>query len=280
MEQFFDLKIATIRAGEEPPPDAHWVRIPDPWPRHARDYARQGWFYKPSYVTYVLPVPLSLNAYIESAFPSPARSKPRKLLRDVPRRYSLLIESDGRHLPEFKELYRRTIVARPRGKDRVAEHDDGFDRHWLGFYLFHADRMAAGVLVHAEPGHLSVSYGAFDPDHRKLDLEHYLLMQVLERSIERRDPLLSLGMDTNRYGHHLSLYLPAYKLRLGFTPLPYEPAGRELVRIQSFAPFEKGLFFYAYDGDRFIAHYFSRTQPDLRPFQHRTSPPIRVHPIE
>jgi hypothetical protein len=129
--------------------------------------------------------------------------------------------------------------------------------------------------------HLSVAYGAFDPERRRaLDLEHFLLMQVMQRSIEMRYRAMSLGMDTNRYGHHLSLHLPAYKLRIGFTPLAHEPGGREVTLFRRFEPFEEGLFFYAYDGNGgLIGHYFARGEPDLRPLTHHNAPPVVAHLI-
>ena len=139
--------------------------------------------------------------------------------------------------------------------------------------------MVAGVLVHALRHHLSVAYGAFDPAHRKLDLEHFLIMQVMRRCMERRVATLSLGMDTNRYGHHLPLGLAAYKLRIGFTPLPWEPAGRELARFQSFDVFEGGLFFYSFEGRGLAGNLFTRGEPDLRPYAHHNAPPVRVHRI-
>lgn len=275
MESFFDLRIATISEDEPPPADAHLVRIRNP--RHRRE----GWYYKPCYVTYVLKVPGSIEEYIETSFPSHARKGPRKVLREVPKRYTLVVEPARHRFKEFEALYEHTVVARPRGKDRLAEHDEGFERGWLGFYLLDRDTMVAGVLVHRMTQHLSVAYGAFDPEHRrKLDLEHFLLMQVLQRCIDEGARLMSLGMDTNRYGHHLSLHLPVYKLRLGFSPVAYEPAGRELMKVQSLDPFEHGLFFYAYGESDLVGQFVCRAQPDLRPFQHRTTPPLRVDLME
>ena len=139
--------------------------------------------------------------------------------------------------------------------------------------------MIAGILVHQGLDQLSVGYGGFDPAHRQLDLEHYLIMQVLERARERGMPWVTLGMDTNRYGHHLPLGLPAYKLRLGFTPLPCEGAGRELVNVRRFDVFPKGLFFYSFGDRGLVGNYFARGTPDLRPLRHHNAPPIRVHPI-
>ena len=279
-EEFFDLTIATVAAGEPAPADAHVARVLEPSRREVETRAAEGWFYKPCYVTYVLRVPESLDAYIQGSFRSGTRNKPRRLLRDVPALYRLEVDSEGRGVDAFKELYRRTIVARPRGRDRVGEHDEGFAAGWVGFYLFHGASLVAGILVHELRDHLSVAYGAFDPEHRELDLEHYLIMQVIERCARRRVPALSLGMDTNRYGHHLPMGLPAYKLRIGFTPLPWEPAGRELVKFQRFDLFEKGLFFYSYEGRGIVGNLFTRGEPDLRPFRHHNAPKIRTFSIE
>jgi hypothetical protein len=278
-EDFFDLRIATLEPGEEPPADADWVRREDPSPAEAARLAAEGWFYKPCYVSYVLRVPATLEAYVEGAFRTGTRNKPRKVLRDVPLRYRLEVDGEGRCLGLFVDLYRRTIVARPRGRDRVAEHEEGFGRGWTGLHLFEGERLVAGVLVHAVRDHHSIGYGAFDPGHRELDLEHFLIMKAIERCAAGRVPWLTLGMDTNRYGHHLPLGLAAYKLRIGFTPVPCEPAGRELVRVQGFDRFEKGLFFYSYDGPGLVGNLFTRGEPDLRPYRHHTAPPVRVFRI-
>ena len=279
IEEFFDLRIATLEAGEEPPADAQWARVEDPRP--AEILARgAGWFYKPCYVTWALEVPPSLDEYVARSFRAGTRNKPRKLLREAPARYRYEADDAGRNFGAFTELYRRTIGSKARGRDRIAEHHaEGFDRSWWGFYLWDGASMAAGLLVHRLRDHLSVAYGAFDPEARKaLDLEHYLIMKVIERSAERRDPYLSLGMDTNRYGHHLPLGLPAYKLRIGFTPMPWEPSGRELATPRRFDVFEQGLFFFAYaEGGGLRGHWFSREEPDLRGFRHHTAPPVTWH---
>lgn len=279
LESFFDLRIATLHPGEEPPGGVDLVRIEEPTRRDVAALTPEGWYYKPCYVTYVLPLSPSVESYIGDSFRAGTRNKPRKLLREVPRRYRLALDEGVRARDAFRALYGRTIVARPRGRDRLGEHEEDFDTSWVGFYLYDGSAMVAGVLCHETRGHLSVAYGAFDPDHHALDLEHFLIMQAMGRSIERGLRMMSLGMDTNRYGHHLSLRLPAYKLRIGFMPLAHEPAGRELVKVQRFDAFEEGLFFYAYDGRGLVAHLFARGEPDLRPYRHHTAPRIVAHPI-
>ena len=279
LDEFFDLRIATLAPGEEPPADAHLSRVEEPSRREVERRVADGWFHKPSYVTYVIGIPRSLEEYIGDSFHAGARNKPRKLLREVPKRYRFSVEELEGDIGEFKALYRRTIVDRPRGRDRVSEHEEGFGPGWLGFYLRAGDSLVAGVLVHALRHHLSVAYGAFDPAHRKLDLEHFLIMQAMQRCMDLGVESLSLGMDTNRYGHHLPLGLAAYKLRIGFTPLPWDPAGREVMKIQSFDRFENGLFFYAFEGRGLVGHLFTRGEPDLRPYAHHNAPKVKAHRI-
>jgi hypothetical protein len=132
-EEFFDLAIATVAPGETAPADAHVVRVLEPSRREIEARIAEGWFYKPCYVTYVLRVPESLDAYIQGSFRSGTRNKPRRLLRDVPAKYRLELQTGGKGIDAFHDLYRRTIVARPRGRDRVGEHDEGFGAGWLGF---------------------------------------------------------------------------------------------------------------------------------------------------
>lgn len=280
IEAFFDLKIATLEPGEAAPPGVHWARVRDPSPAEAARRIADGWFLKPCYVTYVMPVPASLEDYIAASFRAGTRNKPRKLLRDVPLRYRLETDEDGRHFEAFRALYRRTIVAKARGRDRVAEHEEGFHAGWTGLHLFDGAELVAGLLVHELRDHVSVAYGAFDPERRRsLDLEHFLIMKTLERAAARGVPYVSLGMDTNRYGHHLALGIASYKLRIGFTPLPWEPAGREVARPADLSVFERGLFFYSYEGRGLAGNLFTRDEPDLRPYEHHTAPPVRCHRI-
>ena len=91
-------------------------------------------------------------------------------------------------------------------------------------------------------------------------------------------PILPTG-SVEQHGHHLPLRLPAYKLRIGFTPIAWEPSGRELVRLQRLNVFEEGLFFYAYGKEGPEGHYFSRGEADLRPFRHHVTPPLHTHQI-
>jgi hypothetical protein len=279
-EDVFDLRVAVLEPGEPAPAGMHWERVADPSPVEVERRAAQGWFYKPCMVTWVIRTPASLEEYVREAFHAGTRNKPRKLLREVPARYRFAVHERGEGWPAFLDLYRRTVVARPRGRDRLSAHADGVREGWSALHLYDGEALVAGVLVHAVRGHHSVAYGAFDPERRRaLDLEHFLIMKALERAAEAAAPFVSLGMDTNRYGHHLSLGLPAYKLRMGFAPKPWEPSGRETARPAAFDVFEEGLFFYSYEGDGLAGNLFTRGEPDLRPFRHHTSPPVRTFRI-
>src|SRR5678809_1566379 len=92
-EDFFDLAIATVGPGEAPPADADVARVLEPSRREVAARAAEGWFYKPCYVTYLLRIPESLDAYIQGSFRAGTRNKPRRLLRDVPSRYRLAVET-------------------------------------------------------------------------------------------------------------------------------------------------------------------------------------------
>ncbi len=280
IERIFDLTIATVSPGEPAPPEAHLVRMDNPPLPVVESCTREGWYYKSRYVMYVLPVPQSLELYLEAFFRSGSRWHVKRLLREVPKRYRLHVDEEARWEPQFRALYQRTIVGKPRGIDRLGEHEHDFTEDFVGYYLFDGEEMVAGVLAHRMLRHLSVAYGAFDPEHRRhLDLEHFLIIQVLERSIAERNRYLSLGIDTNRYGHHLSLGIAPYKMRLGFTPCPYESGGWELMRIQSWEPFASGLFFYSWEDGRLVGNLFHRDRESARRFAYRTAPPIVWRPV-
>ncbi len=278
-DDLFDLRVAVLEPGEAGPPDVHWWTVQNPGTEEVARRAAEGWFHKPLTVTWGIRTPVSLDAYILEAFRAGTRNKPRKLLREVPLRYRFAVHERGEGMAAFVDLYRRTIATRPRGRDRMAERAHGFRDGWCGLQLYDGDVLAAGVLVHEVRGHDSVAYGAFDPERRDLDLEHYLIMMALERARKRGVPRVSLGMDTNRYGHHLPLGLAPYKLRMGFTPEAWEPSGRETAKPAAFDVFEEGLFFFSYAGDGLVGNLFTRGEPDLRPFRHHTAPPLRTFPI-
>ncbi len=275
----FDLRVALLAPGEAGPADVHWWAVENPAAEEVARRAAEGWFHKPLTVTWSIRTPDSLDAYVVEAFRAGTRNKPRKLLREVPRRYRLAVHERGEGMEAFHDLYRRTIAARPRGRDRVSERAAGFGEGWCGLHLYDGEVLAAGVLVHSVRGHDSVAYGAFDPERRDLDLEHFLIMKALERARERGVPRVSLGMDTNRYGHHLPLGLAPYKLRMGFTPSAWEPSGRETAKPAAFDVFEEGLFFFSYEGEGLVGNLFTRDEPDLRPFRHHTAPPLRTFRI-
>lgn len=277
LEDFFDLRIATLGPGEEPPPGTQWARIPAPSEAEVGRRLLEGWFHIPSFVTYTRPTPASIEEYIGEAFRAGSRGKPRRLLREVPKRYRLEVDVDSRRLGAFMELYRRTIAGRPRGRDRAGERGAGTGPGWTGLHLFEGETLVAGVLTRQLKGRLSVAYGAFDPGARRgLDLEHFLIMEALRLAAERGIPTVSLGMDSNRYGHHLALGLAPYKWRLGFAPSAWEPSGQELVRPLDFTPFADGLFFYKYASQGLVGTLFTRGEPDLRPYRHVAAPPIEA----
>lgn len=273
LEEFFDLRIAVLEPGETAPPGTHWARS-------ERPPQGPGWLPAPVNVTWVLRTPASLEAYVLDAFRTGTRNKPRKLLREVPQRWRFDIREDVDAREAFLDLYRRTIVAKPRGRDRLTERGGGVGPGWRGFHLWEGDALVAGLRVHLVKDRLSIAYGAFDPKARAAaDVEHYLIMQVIERAAAEGVGWISLGMDTNRYGHHLPLGLPAYKLRIGFTPQAWEPTGREWVRPLAFDVFEEGLFFFSYEGEGLAGRYYVRGEPDLRPFRHHQAPPVHARRI-
>ena len=101
----------------------------------------------------------------------------------------------------------------------------------------------------------------------------------MKRSAELGYEKMSLGVDTNRYGHHLSLGLPAYKWRVGFRAEAYRPGGREFIKPLRFEPFADGMFFYAFAEDGLAGHLFTRRPAEARGWRHGCAPPIVVHAI-
>jgi hypothetical protein len=276
VDTFLNLRTATLQHDETPPPEADWAVIPDPPADLVEVRKAEGWFHVPKAVTYRRRTPSSIDEYL-AAFRSHARRNIRTLMRKIHDRYELRRIQGVPH-PDFGPLYSRMIAALPLGVDRVAERGVLADRRWIGLYLFEGSTLAAGVLCRRFRHHLSVAYGAFDPDRRGLDLEHGLIIETMNLAVEIGKPEVSLGQDTNRYGHHLSLKLPAYKLRIGFAPRANERIQRLLIKPLRFDRFPDGLFFYGFGDDDLIGHLF-QSEPDPTPFQHPTAPRIESHPI-
>ena len=267
VEQLFDLTIATVAADETPPPGAHLLRIPFP----DAPLDPEGWFEIPTRVTYVAPVNPPRNADKDR--------RARALRRKVDARYRFVEDASGDRFEEFRGLYLRTVAGLPRGIDRLGPVAR-LEGKWSGLYLLDGDAIAGGILLQRVGRHLSVSYGAFDPLHaRKVDLEHDLILRARERSAALGFKELSLGVDTNRYGHHLSLGLPPYKWRIGFRAEAYRPAGREWIKPLRFEPFEEGLFFYAFGEKGLVGHLFAPRSSGAKAWRHSQAPPIVIHPV-
>lgn len=264
VEEFFELRIATVAPDETPPAGAHMARCESP---------RDGWFEIPAKVRYVAPVPRSLDAALASR-------RVRANFRRVQARFALVVDDTGDRFAHFRELYLRTVVARPRGVDRLGPRES-LDGRWTGLHLYDRDRLAGGILLQRVGRHYSVSYGAFDPGRSaKLDLEHALILHAMQRSIDAGFRTMSLGVDTNRYGHHLSLGLPAYKWRIGFRAEPYPPGGREFIKPLRLDPFDRGLFFYAFGDDGLAGHLFPRGPQRAADWRHALAPPMHVHDLK
>ncbi len=268
LESFLDLCIATVEPGEAPPPGAHLLRSVIPPAPGER------WHHAPAQVTYRVPVRPTIDAHLEAAFDGAGRREARRLLRRVPERFRYELDPRVEGFERFRELYRRSLLSRPRGIDRMGERG-GLEGRWAGLWLLDGEHLAAGVLLQRVGRHYSVSYGAFDRERSAgLDLEHYLILKALEISAAAGFRELSLGVDTNRYGHHLAIGLPAYKWRLGFRAEPYPPGGEHWIRPVSLDPFKGGFFFYAFGPEGLEGRLYPKPGLDPRPWRHAAAPPM------
>ncbi len=90
----------------------------------------------------------------------------------------------------------------------------------------------------------SIGFCATTPELRACIGSAQLLMilKLVEISVAEGRARIGYGTDTNLYGHHLSMGLLAYKLSLGFTPMP--KGGLELTKFVRWTSLPEPIAFY------------------------------------
>lgn len=164
---------------------------------------------------------------------------------------------------EWYPLYEKEVVGKEKGR-RAIDADWSQRKNDLSTYrkLFFRDpetgAIIGGAILHLDKKKQSVTiaYAAYDGNHRDKELSVRTFFAAMEFARLNGYTTISYGMDTNFYGHHLSLGLMEYKAGLGFTPIAGKD--KQLVKILNPEKLDEEYYFFTLkDGEKLTGHYFS-----------------------
>jgi hypothetical protein len=137
---------------------------------------------------------------------------------------------DAALLKEWADLYTAQVLRMPRGRNLAAAYRKSVlapgSQH--GLLVWRKDeKLACGCVVefNAERSALVVRFSAVAADYRDWELPRAMYVTLADMAAERGMRWITLGSDVNFYGAMVSPGLCAYKLRLGFLPVPADLFG-------------------------------------------------------
>jgi len=230
----------------------------------------QGFFEVPSRVTWTRPVQ-DIETYIKSIKKGRDIRRALNSLQEGKRNEDLELywdrdmQDQDLYKSWYRDVYEKTLTSKPRG--RPSDKLSGIfpPKKHTGFYIKKDDKLLGGRLLKDLGDRYSASYSAFTRDSKYLDELAYAKMMIEAK--EKGKSKINLGIDTNFYGYHLSPGIYKSKSLYGFTPKPYESAGRgcsnvtipkEMIKILRYEKFDDPFMFLSYGGDGLVNNIFIR----------------------
>lgn len=209
-----------------------------------------GYFFKPEKINWRIDVN-TFDTYLESL-----NAKRRSNLKSrLGKSEFALIESGPLTKADFAEWYKvydSEVAGKERGR-RVIEHTWASNKKSLAEYkkIFFRDpetkELLGGAIlkISAASKKLTIAYAAYKPQGRELGLSYRTFKEAFEFASNNHLNTLSYGMDSNLYGHYLSVGLYEYKSSLGFTP--HAAKSDQLVKVLNPSQLNNNYAFMAYD---------------------------------
>jgi hypothetical protein len=214
-----------------------------------RQLQSQGFIEVPSKIGYqltlpetVLPGETFLSSYL-ARFSSETRRKQRRayaLMEDGITAGTLSYRVDRGHdrplLQSFLDLYQSEMGRKTLGWTpllaAIAKHGGGLTQYIradrTGIFLCRENRVIAGLIASRGRHGYSIDYQTSDSTLRDEipEMSRYLITKLLEQSYREGYREVSFGVDTNLYGHHLSIGLLRSKIQMGFVPIQVSSPSR------------------------------------------------------
>jgi hypothetical protein len=275
---FVGAKIATFKAGEyrtkmEPrlrELGVDLIYIEDPGPRDLeRRTQADGFYLAPNQVIWTRPL-MSAQDYMASLNSEQRRRMKGKLKTSQERVRSELGPLTEADFAEWYALYDSEVVGRERGRRVIestwaAEKGSELQRYQRLFFRDNeSGELLGGVILKVEQktGQLQAPYGAYKHEARDFNLSIRAFAESMDIGTARGLKRLSYGMDTNLYGHHLSIGLMEYKSSLGFTPAPSRH--RRFIKVLNPDKLNRDYFTFVYgQTGQLEGHHFADTPRGL-----------------
>ncbi len=213
--------------------------------------------YRPLKITYVIDV-VDIDTYLKSL-----TRKRRKWIYRARRAFEdfeLIKEekiSDELFLEWFK-IYKENIKGMNIGVERISENKFREKKNMAGIFLKKGRKMMGGVLLTKKKDSISISFIASKQEFFRENINEFLYFSVILFAKELNYSKVEMGIESNLYGHHLSLGLYLFKKSFGFRVEPKEKYGRVLTKIVNFDKFND-VFMVGFD-DGLVGYLFRKSK--------------------
>jgi hypothetical protein len=176
----------------------------------------------------------------------------------------------------FRDFYVTKLGEKPRPRFNLQEKPSGH----TGFYAFKGNDLVGGRLVKDIGDRFSASFSVFNKRPRYLnDIAYAKMMEEAVRTGKRE---VSLGVDINFYGYHLSIGTMRSKVLFGFEPYYYPQAGKNFFRVLKTSKFNNPFMFFSFlnNTDSLINNIFLRQGIFFDKSDYTTSNGVRMISID
>jgi len=213
-----------------------------------QELQHKGFIFSPEKLLWELKLPKSADRYLGSIKKGGFMRRRDRWLKN--RGIKFVIDEklrDEKLLQKWYNLYKKSMETKQRGKEHITWNDLQNKKHLTAIYAVENNDVLGGILMAENKyspitGHYSsAGYGTFSRKYP--GISDVLYLRMVERSIEKGVDVLTLGMDTNFYGYHLSPGLYRYKRRTGFIPRPLKIKKYHLLKVLNPEHFDNPYMF-------------------------------------
>lgn len=238
----------------------------------------------PAKIGYVIELPRTLgtDATFDEAYLARFSGETKRRSRRDLRRLQALVDAgtlsvtfdqgrDRHDFERFLKLYEREMGNKSRGwtplSNAIHEQGGSLTRYLrngrLGVFLKRGDEVIAGIIASRGRTGYSIDYQASDTALRGEipEMSRFLVTRLLKRGFTEGDREASFGVDSNLYGHHLSVGLLRSKSQLGFRPSLIK-SERRFVKVVDPTPLGDPFFHYSVGASgRLTSNVYFRKPP-------------------
>lgn len=210
----------------------------------------------PNYITYIRKTAREEN--IISELSKNKRKKLKKGIKEIEDKgieffYETPVSKET--FEEWFNLYKKNLSEKDLGI--VIAKDNWFETSLdkcqkIGVFFKKDNKLIAGILGRSYdekndlPKRFSISFSSIETEYKKLGVNEYLNLKIIEIANKEDYEYISRGKDTNFYGKHLSCGIPIFKTSLGYKAIPLKSNPEMLIKINNLDNFKDKVIIYSY----------------------------------